>query len=192
MPFFSKKGTQSNQDYTKQSHEDKQEFKKENRELAERNKNLQQENDAIRQECFEMQQQIEKLYQKLRENQEIPRNVVSDIVSQTVTPSKLAQPTGNSSILYADSIIGGYFNRVKETADLDTIFELHLQNIQMARFVVYNAAIQRVIANPSFLEGCEKQVLNNAQNVTIESEGATQCQSDGKWKIIKKLNVIIK
>ena len=95
------------------------------------------------------------------------------------------------SVLYADAIIDGFFNRIRETPNEDTIFELHLQNAQIATFSIYHSAKQLIINRPEFLDGCDKQVLNNAQGVKIESEGTAQRQADGKWKIIKKLNVII-
>lgn len=97
----------------------------------------------------------------------------------------------NISVLYADSIIDGYFNQVKEIPDEDTIFELYIQNEQTASFTISSIAFPRIIARPSFLDGCDKQVLNNAQNVEIINKGTVQKQTDGKWKIINKLNVII-
>jgi hypothetical protein len=95
------------------------------------------------------------------------------------------------STLYADSIFDGFFNKTKETPNEETVFELHLQNAQNATFRIYNSAKPRIIANPAFLEGCDKQVLANAQNVKIVNEGSAQRQADGKWKIVTKLNVII-
>ena len=94
--------------------------------------------------------------------------------------------------LYADAIVDGFFNRVKEAPNDDTVFELCLQNAQSAVFTIYHFAYQRIIANPSFLEGCDKQVLNNAQKIEIESEGTAVQQADGKWEILKKPVVIIK
>ena len=79
-----------------------------------------------------------------------------------------------------------------EKPDDDTIFEMRLQNAQAAVFTIYHSANQRIIDNPSFLEGCDKQVLSNAQKVVIESKGATRKQADGKWKIINKLNAILR
>ncbi|MDR0835053.1 MAG: hypothetical protein LBN11_00525 [Tannerella sp.] len=96
-----------------------------------------------------------------------------------------------ATTLYADAITDGYFSRVKETPNEDSVFEVHLQNAQTATFTVYQSAYQRIIANPSFLEGCDKQVLNSAQTVEIVSKGTAQKQMDGKWQITKKLNVII-
>ena len=108
-----------------------------------------------------------------------------------VIPEKEKTTETSAFVFYADAIIDGFFNHVKETPNENTIFELRLKNMQTANFTVHTAAYKRVIANPSFLEGCEKQVLDNAQNVRIESEGTAQQQADGKWKVIKKLNIII-
>jgi hypothetical protein len=96
-----------------------------------------------------------------------------------------------ATTLYADSIFDGFFNKTKETPNEETVFELHLHNAQNATFTIYHSAKQRIIANPAFLEGCDKQVLANGQNVKIANEGVAQRQSDGKWKVISKLNVII-
>lgn len=97
----------------------------------------------------------------------------------------------NISILFADSIIDGCFNEITERPNEDTIFELTLQNAQTAKFSISPIAYARIIARPSFLDGCDKQVLNNAQKVEIINKGTAQKQTDGKWKIINKLNVII-
>jgi hypothetical protein len=88
---------------------------------------------------------------------------------------------------YADAIIDGKFNRVKETADEnETIFELKL-NLAIdttAKVVVYQGAYRRILANPSFLEGCEKQLIgSNYTSVAMIKEGVAQKDSDGKWCI---------
>jgi len=94
-------------------------------------------------------------------------------------------------VLYADSIFDGFFHRVSKESNEDTVFELHPQYAQTAIFTIFGSAESRVIANPYFLEGCEKQVLKNAQHVHIEQKGEAQKQPDGRWKITKKLNVVI-
>lgn len=68
---------------------------------------------------------------------------------------------------------------------------MKLDNKRLAIFKIYPSAIKRVIANPSFLEGCEMQILNNAQTVKTEVPGEAELQSDGKWMITKKLKVIL-
>jgi predicted membrane protein len=116
---------------------------------------------------------------------------ISTVEPKTEQPVVITPANSSPTILYADSIFDGFFNKTKETPNEDTIFELHLQNAQVATFTIYVSAYQRIIANPAFLEGCEKQVLNNVQNIEIVKEGTAQCQADGKWKIINRLNVII-
>jgi hypothetical protein len=93
-------------------------------------------------------------------------------------------------VLYADAIIDGYFNRLSETPNADTIFELHLQNTKTATFSVFSGAEQLIIKRPEFLEGCEKQVLNNVK-IESESEGTASLNSNYKWEIIKPLNIVI-
>jgi hypothetical protein len=113
---------------------------------------------------------------------------------QQMERSKFVQTQGSSfSIAYCDSIINGYFNRLSDSPDDDTIFEMYMQNTSYAKFTLHAAAYRRIIANPSFIDGCDKQVLPDAQNVKVRrgDEGIAQRQTDGRWKIIKKLNVII-
>jgi hypothetical protein len=134
---------------------------------------------------------------------EIKKILEKESLANTNNPKPLAKeqkpeksiseihPTSNSSTSYSGSISDGHFNRVSETPNENTIFELHLQNANTAFFTIYEGAKQLVCKHPEFLEDCEKQVLNNAQNVKIESEGEAQRQPDGKWRITKKLSIII-
>lgn len=98
--------------------------------------------------------------------------------------------TDEEKTLYADSIIDGYFNKVTEKANDDTTFELHVTK-NGANVSVYSGAIRRIIANPSFLDGCDKQIIGN-RIVEIKEQGFAQIQMNGKWKVNKRLNVIIK
>ncbi|GHT02190.1 hypothetical protein AGMMS49525_05290 [Bacteroidia bacterium] len=168
LPFFNRKETQNNQDYIRQLQDDKKELKSKIEELNKKISTLEKQNKNFLEENIEMGRSPQ-------------RNDGQNDKCET-----------SATTLYADAIIDGFLNRVKETPNEDTIFELHLQNAQTATFTVYQSAYQRIIANPSFLEGCDKQVLNNAQKVEIASKGTTQRDADGRWKIIHKLNVIIK
>jgi hypothetical protein len=102
----------------------------------------------------------------------------------------VAQPQSLS--LYADSIFDGKFNHVQETPNEDTIFELKLNHAgdTRASVVVYCEAYRKVIANPAYLEGCEKQVLGN-NNVTIRREGVAIKDGNGNWIISTKPEVKI-
>ncbi|MDR1848011.1 MAG: hypothetical protein LBR17_07865 [Bacteroidales bacterium] len=102
---------------------------------------------------------------------------------QRVVQQQLNQP----KTLYADAIIDGKFHRVKEVADeSETNFELKLNRASdtTAKVVVYQGAYRRILANPSFLEGCEKQLIgNNYTAVSMLKDGVAQKESDGKWRI---------
>lgn len=95
-------------------------------------------------------------------------------------------------LLYADSIYKGEFHRVKESPDDDTVFELRLTNPNdtQANFTIYKQAHNRILANLSFLEGCEKQVLGKTK-VSVEKEGVAQKDSNGRWNIVTSLEVNI-
>lgn len=97
-----------------------------------------------------------------------------------------------SSTLYADSIIDDYFVKVRETPTEDSIFVLFLNGENSAEFSIYDTAQSKVIANPSYLDGCEKQVLCETNQIEIISKGKAQREGDGKWRVINKLNVIIR
>jgi len=163
-----------------------------NKNTDEVSKNLRKELDEIKEENKKLTNRINELERKneklLQENIELGIKIEN---YQYKTKSVIAPSQTSISTLYSDVIIDGFFNQLRETPNEDTIFELYLQNSQTATFTLHSIAYKRVIANPSFLEGCDKQVLNNAQNVKIESEGTAQRQTNGKWKIIKKLNVTI-
>jgi hypothetical protein len=110
--------------------------------------------------------------------------------SISVQPAKPVQP--QSLTLYADSIFDGKFNRVRETPNEDTIFELKLSHAGDTRayVVVYREAYRKVIANPAYLEGCEKQILGN-NTVKMQREGVATKDDSGNWIISKKPEVQI-
>ncbi|MBQ6083843.1 MAG: hypothetical protein IJK92_05775 [Bacteroidales bacterium] len=100
------------------------------------------------------------------------------------------KPTNNNSVMYADCIVDSFFNNVTEKPDEDTVFELHTSS-NTADFIIYSGAKRRIIANPAYLDGCEKQIIGDSE-VIVEEKGTAQIQMDGKWKIINNLKVIIK
>lgn len=96
-------------------------------------------------------------------------------------------------VLYADAIVDGSLMRVREVEGDDSVFELHLNTPDTADFVICARANQRIVANPSFIEGCEKQVLPNATNIEIVAPGkAHKDPSNGKWVVTEKLKVNIR
>lgn len=187
-------------------------LKKEIQRLQTENDSLTKENEELHKECEKFKLQLQKAHQQLNQNQN-PRTssnqsssiravppLQPDVTPETVdTQATNIQTAGsptptsqtNPRTLYADSIVNGVFNRTKETADQDTVFILHLRTNNSARFSIYTPAQPRILANPAFLEGCEKQVLTNATRVVITTEGEAIRQADGKWQITKKLEAIL-
>lgn len=108
------------------------------------------------------------------------------------TDQASTQLSGSPAELYADAIIDGCFVRISEVPNDDSIFVLHLNGENSAYFDIYGPAHPRIIANPSFLEGCEKQILGNTMQLDVIEGRAQRDASNGKWKVIEKLNVIIK
>lgn len=105
-------------------------------------------------------------------------------------PNQSSEPL---SLLYADAIIDDYFVKVRETPNEDSIFVLQLNGNNSAEFDIYKNAYSKVAANPSYLDGCEKQILYETKQIDIISKGSAQLMGlNGKWKVVKKLNVIIK
>ena len=66
------------------------------------------------------------------------------------------------------SIIDGRLVRPKSTPDEDTIFELTETAPGTYEIDIYQPAHKRILANPSFLEGCEKQIVGNEIVKVIE------------------------
>jgi hypothetical protein len=137
--------------------------------------------------------QNESLFKKLEENNRFLKitNRQLERENQALREEIEEKEQPSSGYLYADAIIDGYFNKVRETPNEDTIFELHLRSESSSTFTVYRESYRRVVSCPDFLDGCEKQALLNGQTVKIESQGTAQKQSDGRWKISKKAVVII-
>ena len=103
------------------------------------------------------------------------------------------QQHNSIKVLYADTIIDGKFNTVKDIADnSETIFELRLSgpDESRAKILIYKGAYPRILANPSFLEGCERQLIgNNYTQVQTTIEGDALKLSDGKCQVINKPEV---
>ena len=136
--------------------------------LEKEKNNLAYENEQLKNEIRQLHTKMNQIRQKQNDSDE----------------QKPQQPEPPS--LYADAIFDGKFNRVKELPDDDTIFELKLigPNETLAKIVIYGPAYRRVIVNPSFLEGCEKQIVGNS-TVVMELEGLTQKDDrNGKWTIV--------
>ena len=176
--------TENNFDELKELKEERDRLKEENERLRRKKNELIGTNNDFVKENRDLKRKLE-YYESDKQNIEQKAETTTiDVFEELESPS----------ILYADAISNGFFNKVTETPDEDTIFELLIQNTQQAQdalFVIYSDAERRIVKCPEFLDGCETQVINNTQNVTIGGNGVAQKQADGRWKIVKKLNVII-
>lgn len=105
------------------------------------------------------------------------------------------QPSSGSvetqKLLYADSIIYGEFSHVKEQENDDTVFVLTLKSESAATVSIFRPAYSKVVANASYLEGCEKQIIGNS-SVVVVREGEAEKGFNGKWKVISPLKVEIR
>ena len=113
-------------------------------------------------------------------------------VAPTAPSPKPAPPQPQS--LYADAIVNGKFNRVKEQPDsAETNFELRLDSptATSAKIYIYSGAERRILANPAFLEGCDKQILGNSR-VETTHPGLAQKEGENNWVVTKKPEVIIR
>ena len=152
---------------------------------------LERENQKILNENIALGEEIDRL-KNAQSNTNKTRN--SEAHSITTSTSQVSnQPSEPSTVLYADAIIDDYFVKVRETPNEDSIFVLQLNGNNSAEFDIYKNAYSKVAANPSYLDGCEKQILFETKQIDIVSKGSAQLMGlNGKWKVVKKLNVIIK
>lgn len=117
----------------------------------------------------------------------------SEGTTSVFTAQVSSQKPDLSTTLYADAIIDDFFIKVSEIPTEDSIFVLHLKGETEAVFSILKPVYQRVIANPSFVEGCDIQIVGGATELVVGSEGKAQLERiDGKWRIINKLKVIIR
>lgn len=125
------------------------------------------------------------LEDKLKEKM-VPSNSEVELrVDQQSSP----KPVVSQKLLYADSIIEGEFSHVWEKENDDTVFILTQKKENNASINLNKRAYSKVLANASFLDGCDKQVLPNSTTVEILCEGEAVRGADGKWKVVSPLKV---
>lgn len=142
---------------------------------------------SLQNENLDLRNRVATLEDMLKE-----RNTLSGMESSS-TPN---QQTSSKSVeaqklLYADSIIDGVFSHVKEQENEDTVFVLRLKSETDASITLYKGAYNKVLANASYLEGCDKQLIGN-DSVEIVREGKAEKGFNGKWKVVSPLKVEIR
>ena len=171
--------------------EDNLQLESKNRRLEQEKRELAQQNKSLFRENIGLGDEIETLKAK---NEHFPEDDQPAISSPRPSPAPepISQPATSPSVFYAASIIDNTLMGISEEPTDDTVFKLTMTESDTATITIFPDAVQRIIANPAFLEGCDKQVLTNATAVTVEETGTAQKRADnGKWEVRKKLKVII-
>ncbi len=176
--------------------EDNLQLESKNRRLEQEKRELAQQNKSLFRENIGLGDEIETL--KAKNEHEVQEDFPEDdqpAISSprpSPAPEPISHPTSSPAIFYAASIIDNTLMGISEEPTDDTVFKLTMTESDTATITIFPDAVQRIIANPAFLEGCDKQVLTNATAVTVEETGTAQKRADnGKWEVRKKLKVII-
>lgn len=110
------------------------------------------------------------------------------IKNKSETPPPQPPP---SRTLFAKSISDGTFNRIHEVPGDDSFFELKLHTPNKAQVTICRNAYRKILSNPAFLEGCDKNVMGSNE-VQIVAEGEAVKESDGRWRVKRKIRVNLK
>ena len=143
------------------------------------------ENQQLKNKVRELEQQISGLKSnRLQALEVIPQ---TEIITETKAVNSEVRKLNN---LYAANIIDGIFNKVTELPNDYSVFELTLLSQSTAFFTIYSNAYSRVLVAPEYIEGCEKQMLNDSpSNLDIETGEARYNNESGKWHITKKAKI---
>lgn len=90
---------------------------------------------------------------------------------------------------YSDFIIDGRFYRTKSQPDEDSFFELTKTSGNTYEIDIYKPAYRKILANPSFLDGCNTQIVGYNIVKVIERGIATRDEGTGKF-IVQKAPVV--
>ncbi len=164
--------------------------------LEERLKNIQTNNidtnnskvKVYENEIIKLKKELEdakmELYKLQQQQQTIPP---SPAPTPAPVPPVKPEPPLSVVFLYADNIIDGCLNKVVNTPDIEnTIYELVLdnENASTARVRVYDGARPRILRYPTFLEGCEMQILNSSGTIVdVVKEGVATKDNNSNWVV---------
>ncbi|MDR0873392.1 MAG: Ig-like domain-containing protein [Prevotellaceae bacterium] len=178
-------------------------LKKHKKELAKQKENAEEALNISDEEEKKKKDELEKLNKglndKIKDLEFENKNLRADLNSKPAqTPTTfVSAPVSNSvslsKSLYADAINeqNGLFNRVTESPNEDTVFELKLNNAadKTAKFTIYERACPRVLKNNDFAAGCEMQKITSSPSRLDVEQGTVELQDNGKWKITAKAKV---
>jgi hypothetical protein len=134
---------------------------------------------------IEQNQKIENQKNKLKEIEEKEKRTIE----------KNIKPNPGPISLYAgcikNGLRGNYFYNVKDIPDEDTVFELKLQNESVATVTLYIQACNKILSNPSLLEGCNKKISGNS-TIRILAEGEAQrLEPNNFWLLVIRPDILI-
>lgn len=171
------------------------ELEKEIELLKDTNSKLKRKADALAKENKELIDENFALKERINDTtQPTPRKTTS-AQSPSSTNEKFSKETvsiNDENVprkLYAEAIMDGVLMKVRENMGSDSIFELDLQNKDVASLSIIQSVYQRVLANSAYIEGCDKQITGNT---TVKvTPGKVICNDQGKWIVLEKPVVII-
>jgi hypothetical protein len=117
----------------------------------------------------------------------LPRE--KDSLQPVSAAETLEAVVSSNKMLYANAIIDDVFFGVTDNPNIDTVYELFLENQHVAKFTIYKDSYSRVIACPDLLDGCNTKRMNNDPNSLKVEKGIASLQENGKWQIAQKAEV---
>ena len=108
-----------------------------------------------------------------------------------ITTQQNPEPAANDTTkkkLYSTSIIDGVLYKTKPTPDEDTIFELTETAPGTYEIDIYPSAYKKILANPSYLDGCTKQITGY-NIVKVTERGIARDNGSGKLIVSKAPSV---
>ena len=134
---------------------------------------------------------LDKKFNEIKGNKE--HSLSSSPNGNTVSSTaKNVLTTPRERKLYAESIQENRYVKVKEVPTDDAIFELTPNlNRGTATVTIYKRSYQKVLANPSYLDGCDRQV-SGSTSVNVTEEGIAELSNENKWLVRKQIRVTLK
>lgn len=145
------------------------------------------ETNALQKRIEELENRI-RVLENTKDNSETKKGAINSHSSNERTTPDISNPRK----FYAESIHDSRYVKVKETHTDDAIFELTTKSDKTtATVTICKTAFRKVLANPSYLDGCDKQVFGNT-TVNIEEEGTAEKTDDNRWVVRKQIKVVLR
>lgn len=118
----------------------------------------------------------------------VAKNKPEDVTTERVGKTDKIQE------LYAVSIFKDSMRSVTSTPDVASIFKMRLKNESEATVTIYEKSIDKVLANSSFLDGCDYTNLGgaNPKSLTVEKEGVAVKRADNNWTLSVKPKIVLR